>query len=95
MEKKMFALTYCYEGTDMNTPSATTLAVSEDKEKLRQYMVQCAEEDCRLPESDDEEWNDDINYHIWKLYDDELYLQHNKNVNLYTHYKIHEVSVLE
>lgn len=91
----MFALVYCYEGYDMNTPSATTLAVSEDKEKLRQYMANCVEEDCKFPSEEDEEWNDDINYNVWKQYEDEVYLQHNKNNNLYTHYKIREVIVLE
>ena len=38
MEKKMFALTYCYEGYDDNNPYATTIAVSTDIEKLKAEM---------------------------------------------------------
>lgn len=32
MNKKMFALTYCFEGVDDSCPYATTIAVSEDEE---------------------------------------------------------------
>lgn len=38
MAKKMFALTYCYEGYDNCTPYATTIAVSSDIEKLKAEM---------------------------------------------------------
>ena len=92
----MYALTYCYEGYDMNSPSATTIAVSEDIEKLRAEMEKCIEEDTREPNEEDgeDEWQDDINYKVYKKYDDEVYLQHKKNINLYTSYKIHHVNVL-
>ena len=92
----MYALTYCYEGYDMNSPSATTIAVSEDIEKLRAEMEKCSEEDTREPNEEDgeDEWQDDINYKVYKKYDDEVYLQHKKNINLYTSYKIHHVNVL-
>ena len=92
----MYALTYCYEGYDMNSPSATTIAVSEDFEKLRAEMEKCIEEDAREPNEEDgeDEWQDDINYKVYKKYDDEVYLQHKKNINLYASYKIHHVNVL-
>ena len=37
-ENKMYALTYCYEGVDDNSPYAVTLAVSSDKQKLLDEM---------------------------------------------------------
>ena len=43
MNKKMFALTYCFEGVDDSYPYATTIAVSEDEEKLRKKMEECVE----------------------------------------------------
>lgn len=96
MNKTMYALTYCYEGVDDNTPYACTIAVSEDIEKLRAEMEKCIEEDTREPNEEDgeDEWQDDINYKVYKKYDDEVYLQHKKNINLYASYKIHHVKVL-
>lgn len=94
MEKKMYSLTYCYEGVDDSTPFAATLAVSDDIEKLTKYMKECVEEDCREPESEDEEWDDDCNYSVWKELDGEIYLQHNANNNLYATYKISTLKVL-
>lgn len=92
MENKMFSLTYCYDGA--NAPFACTLAVSNDKEKLKKYMMTCVEEDCRKPDSEEDEWNDDCNYSIWREFDDEVYLHHNANTNLYATYKINTVEVL-
>ena len=43
MKKTMFALTYCFEGVDDNCPYACTIAVSMDKEKLREKMMKCVE----------------------------------------------------
>ena len=48
MEKKMFALTYCYEGTDNTNPYGTTIAVSTDIEKLKAEMEKCVDEDCEI-----------------------------------------------
>lgn len=39
MEKKMHALTFCYEGYDDCSPYAVTIAVSEDVERLRAKML--------------------------------------------------------
>lgn len=94
MEKKMYSLTYCYEGVDDSTPFAVTLAVSDDIEKLTKYMKECVAEDCREPENEDEEWNDDCNYSVWKEYEGEVYLLHNANNNLCASYKINPVEVL-
>jgi hypothetical protein len=95
-ENKMYALTYCYEGVDDNSPYAVTLAVSSDKQKLLDEMERCINEDCRISEDEDEDdlWEDDHNYSVWKGYGDEVYLQHNTRTNLYTSYKVHEVEVL-
>ena len=38
MEKKMYSLTYCYEGVEDSKPFAATLAVSNDIEKLKNRM---------------------------------------------------------
>lgn len=94
MEKKMYSLTYCYEGVDGSTPFGITLAVSNDFEKLKKYMKECVEEDCREPASEDEKWNDDCNYSILSEFDGEVYLQHNASSNLYASYKINLVKVL-
>lgn len=94
MKKKMYSLTYCYEGVDNSTPFAVTLAVSDDFEKLKKYMKECVAEDCREPVSEEEEWNDDCNYSIFTEFDAEVHLQHNANNNLYANYKINPVEVL-
>lgn len=94
MEKKMYSLTYCYEGVDDSKPFAATLAVSNDIEKLKKRMKECVAEDCRVPESEDEKWNDDCNYSVWQQFDCEVYLQHNANNNLYATYMISPVDVL-
>lgn len=90
----MYSLTYCYEGVENSSPFAVTLAVSDDIEKLKNYMNECVAEDCREPMNEEEEWNDDCNYSILKEFDGEVYLQHNANNNLYTNYKINLVEVL-
>lgn len=94
MEKKMYSLTYCYEGVEGSSPFGLTLAVSDDIEKLKKYMEECVAEDCREPENEDEKWNDECNYSILTKFDAEVYLQHNANNNLYVSYKINPVEVL-
>ena len=95
MKKTMFALTYCFEGVDDNYPYACTIAVSMDKEKLREKMKSCIEEDCTEPTDENDEWNTDCNYQVYKNYGDDVMLQHRKYINLYTTYKIHCVEVVE
>lgn len=92
MEKKMYALTYCYEGTDNTIPYGATLAVSTDIEKLKTEMEKCVAEDCEIDE--DNEWDDDKNYIVYMRYDTEITLQHQKNINLYAKYTIRSVDVL-
>ena len=92
MEKKMFAHTYCYEGTDNTTPYAITIAISTDIEKLKAEMEKCANEDCEIDE--DDEWADDKNFVVYARYDNGIALQHRKNINLYATYKIHSVDCL-
>lgn len=92
MEKKMFALTFCYEGVDDCTPYGATLAVSTDIEKLNTEMEKCVAEDCEIDE--DDEWADDKNFVVYARYDNGIALQHRNNINLYTKYTIHSVDVL-
>lgn len=92
MEKKMYALTYCYEGTDNTTPYAVTIAVSTGIDKLMAEMEKCADEDCEIDEND--EWADDKNFIAYRKYETEIVLQHRKNINLYAKYVIRSVDVL-
>ena len=62
MNKTMYALTYCFDGVDDNYPYACTIAVSMDKEKLREKMMQCVEEDCTEPTDEDDDWHQRIIY---------------------------------
>ena len=86
--KRMFALTYCFEGVDDSYPYASTIAVSMDKEKLREKMMECVEEDCTEPTDEDDAWDTDCNFQIVSNYGGEVTLQHRKNINLYAHYRI-------
>lgn len=96
MEKKMHALTFCYEGYDDCSPYAVTIAVSEDVERLRAKMLECIAEDTREPneDEDEDEYDDSINYEISKQSKDEVLLNHRELGDLYTSYKIQEVNVL-
>lgn len=89
---EMYALTYCYEGTDNNVPYATTIAVSTDIEKLKAEMNRCVDDDCKIDE--DDEWADDKNYIAYFKSDRIVKLQHRKNTNLYAVYSIHSVDCL-
>lgn len=92
MEKVMYALTYCYEGTDNAAPYGVTIAISNDIKKLRVKMKECVEEDC--VENEDDEWADDKNFTIHREYIDEITLQHTKDRSLFATYRIHQVDVL-
>ena len=48
----MYALTFCYEGVDDNAPFATTIAVSESVQRLREEMAKCVESDTQINEED-------------------------------------------
>lgn len=94
MKKKIYSLTYCYEGDNNCFPYVSTLAVSYDRKEICNYMKECIDRDCRTPDDESELWNDDCNYSICKKYDDEVYLKHNANNDVYVIYKIHEVEIL-
>ena len=93
--KRMYALTYCFDGVDGNYPYACTIAVSMDEEKLREKMMKCVEEDCTEPTDEDDAWGTDGNYQIVSNYGSEVNLQHRKYINLYASYKIQYVEVVE
>ena len=98
MEKKMYALTFIYEGVDDCLPFAQTIAVSEDRDKLIAEMEDCVAADCREMDEDeledaDESW-DNVNYEVCKRYDGEVMLCHKENGDLYTTYTIREVKIL-
>jgi hypothetical protein len=94
MKKTMFALTYCFEGVDDNCPYACTIAVSEDIDKLREEMMKCVEEDCTEPTDENDDWNTDCNYQVFRKCGDDVMLQHKKYINLYATYKIHHTTMV-
>lgn len=89
-----YALTYNNEGVDDHTPYACTIAVSEDIEKLREEMIKWVEEDCTEPTDEDDDWDIDCNYQVFKKCGDDVMLQHKKYINLYATYKIRKVKIL-
>ena len=94
MKKTMYTLVYCFEGVDDNYPYASAIAVSEDKEKLREKMMECVEEDCTEPTDENDAWDTDCNYQIVSNYGGEVTLQHRKNVNLYAKYRIQHTEMI-
>ena len=94
MNKTMYALVYCFEGVDDNCPYATTIAVSEDMEKLRKKMEECVEVDCTEPIDEDDAWDTDCNFQVVSKYSNEVMLQHRKNVNLYAKYRIQHTEMI-
>ena len=94
MKKTMYTLVYCFEGVDDNYPYASAIAVSEDKEKLCEKMMECVEEDCTEPTDEDDAWDTDCNYQIVSNYGGEVTLQHRKNVNLYAKYRIQHTEMI-
>lgn len=91
----MYALTFCYEGGN-NIPYATTIAVSEDKNKLVEEMNKCVEEDMREPDEDDgeDEYSDTCNWEVCEQYELETLMQHKTITDLYGKYTIRVVTVL-
>ena len=94
MNKTMYALTYCFEGVDDSYPYASTIAVSMDKEKLREKMMECVEEDCTEPTDEDDASDTDCNFQIVSNYGGEVTLQHRKNINLYAKYRIQHTEMI-
>lgn len=98
MKKKMYALTFIYEGVDDCLPFAQTIAVSEDRDKLIAEMEECVAADCREMDEDeledaDEAW-DNVNYEVYENYDGQVILRHKENNDLYAEYTIREVKIL-
>lgn len=92
--KTMYALTYIYEGVEDSMPYAVTLAVSDSRDKLEDYMNECVEDDCRKPDNEDEEWETDHNFsEVYRHYDG-VRLQHRAYTELYAGYEIRKVDVL-
>ena len=97
MEKNMYALIYCFEGTDINNPFGQAIAVSTDIEKLRAEMAKSIANDSNVAEGDDgepDEWNDAGNYEVESQGVDYALLRHRCINHLYASYKINIVDVL-
>lgn len=104
MEETMYALTYLYAGNGDDYPSANTLAVSTDIDKLRVEMRKCIEQDCVIPTLEEAEgdedvldelcWETDRNYSVYRDYGDLVELEHNKDSERWARYEICVVEVL-
>ena len=92
MEKNIYALTFCYDGSDNSVPYASTVAVSEDIDKLREKRAQCVEEDTRVDEED--KWTDTCKKKKKKVSKNSVVLHHRNDTNLYTRYSIEIVEVI-
>lgn len=90
--KKMYALTFCYEASDGNSPYAQTIAVSESEDALVQEMQKCLDEDTEIDEED--EWNEDRNYKVDYQDDRGAKLHHTSRTSLYTCYTIRPVDLI-
>lgn len=95
-KKTMYALVWCYEGYDDNTPIGSAVAVSEDKEKLYAELAECIAEDTREPNEEDgeDQWSGNCNFKVIRESKDDVLLQHSVNTDLYVHYTIRSVSLL-
>ena len=85
-------LTYSYERSDTTIPYASTIAVSEDIDKLREKMTECVKEDTRVNEED--KWADECNYIVEKDYENSVVLHHKYNTDLYKRYSIQIVEAI-
>ena len=106
MNKKMiFVLTWLCSGSDImgTEPTATTIAVSENKEKLSALMREEIAKDCEPINEDDYDdedeynenaWDDTRNYEVTNDYGDEVYMSHRMIKDLYSMYRIELVNVL-
>lgn len=96
MEKTMYALNYCFEGSDQTAPYGATLAVSYDMEKLQEEMMRCVEEDC-LPSGDGDDFDgcdDSRNFEVYSKCDIMVRLTHKFIPFLNASYRITNVDVL-
>ena len=85
-------LTYSYEHSDTTIPYASTIAVSEDIDKLREKMTECVKEDTRVNEED--KWTDECNYIVEKDYENSVVPHHKYNTDLYKRYSIQIVETI-
>lgn len=89
----MYALTYCYEGSDSMSPYGATIAVSTDLDKLRAELMRCVDEDCEVDE--DDEWSTDKNFIAYIKYSSDIVcLQHRKLTSVYAKYSISPVELI-
>lgn len=88
---KMYALIYLYGGMNCQEPYSSCLGVSTDIGKLKNKMNNWVAKDCSV--DDEDEWNDECNYKVNAYYENEVWLQHKKNINLYCKYTIQSVDV--
>lgn len=104
MEKNfMYGLSWRNDGYGDVLPQSTTLAVSNDKEKLMKMMNEMVAKDCEevKREDYDEEWEyeedawaDDINFEVTANYGELIELTHRMNTELCVRYEIVMIEVI-
>ena len=86
----MYALIFINEGNYSSEPYSSVIAVSENRDKLREKLRECVNEDI---EFDDYDLNESKNWSVIKQYDDVAELEH-INLSLYAKYIIIETEVI-
>lgn len=86
----MYALIFINEGNYNSTPFSSVIAVSENRDKLREKLRECVNEDI---ETSDDELDDNKNWSVVEQYDDIAELEHVK-LEYYAKYTIIETDVI-
>jgi hypothetical protein len=86
----MYALIFINEGNYNSTPYSSVIAVSENRDKLREKLRDCVIEDIEI---NDDELDESKNWSVVKQYDDVAELEH-VDLDLYAKYTIIETDVI-
>lgn len=86
----MYALIFINEGNYSSEPYSTVIAVSENRDKLREKLRDCVIEDTEI---DDYDLDENKNWSVVKQYDDVAELEH-IDLSLYAKYTIIETEVI-
>lgn len=86
----MYALIFINEGNYSSEPYSSVIAVSENRDKLREKLRECVIEDTEI---DDYDLEESKNWSVIKQYDDIVELEHIV-LGLYSKYTIIETEVI-
>lgn len=86
----MYALIFINEGNYNSEPFSTVIAVSKNRDKLREKLRDCVIEDTEI---NDDDLDENKNWLVIKQYDDVAELEHIE-LNFYAKYTIIETEVI-